>query len=438
MATTLGDLLDVLGDEATLRTDTIDPLDFVDADRALALLGRTLQRLVDDGLTTGGGTDRERWVGEAARASAGGAAAIAARPGRLAQLAGAADDVVALMRESLGCAQRWAIATAVVDVVGRLTALAERGDITDGRRRTLIVADASAIVVQRSAALDPPSALDSIPLDCAVPRPSPHSTAQLAVVVTEVVAGLEHATRPVGEPIPIADYLAVCTALEALSRSADHSWLGGEPPLKQAARHAGQGWAAARAVLNPFDDGSRRPHLVAPLAVGHALQLHTALGCAAASFALNAISVEAAGSLTTAVCEALQRVPIISDHLEGALTGWAATRSALAYARDLEPRDTRVTEYLAGFHRSGLVRPDPVDLAPARSALNRARLLSVELATRAAPPTWSRSNVARLAAANRSERIAVTDEHVHSAALEARRALLAYAGPPRGGRGPSR
>ena len=201
MATTLGDLLDVLGDEATLRTDTIDPLDFVDADRALALLGRTLQRLVDDGLTTGGGTDRERWVGEAARASAGGAAAIAARPGRLAQLAGAADDVVALMRESLGCAQRWAIATAVVDAVGRLTALAERGDITDGRRRTLIVADASAIVVQRSAALDPPSALDSIPLDWAVPRPSPHSTAQLAVVVTEVVAGLEHATRPVGEPM---------------------------------------------------------------------------------------------------------------------------------------------------------------------------------------------------------------------------------------------
>jgi len=98
MATTLADLLDALSDEATLRTDTVDPLDFVDADRALALLGRTLQRLVDDGLTTWGGTDRERWVGEAARASAGGAAAVTARPGRLAQLAGAADDVVALMR----------------------------------------------------------------------------------------------------------------------------------------------------------------------------------------------------------------------------------------------------------------------------------------------------------------------------------------------------
>src|SRR5664279_4193852 len=90
MATTLADLLDALGDEATLRTDTIDPLDFVDADRALALLGRTLQRLVDDGLTTWGGTDRGRWVGEAARASAGGAAAVTARPWRLAQLAGAA------------------------------------------------------------------------------------------------------------------------------------------------------------------------------------------------------------------------------------------------------------------------------------------------------------------------------------------------------------
>jgi len=236
--------------------------------------------------------------------------------------------------------------------------------------------------------------------------------------------------------MPIADYLAVCTALETLARSAAASWPGGDPRLADAARDAGRGWAAARAVLNPFDDGSRRPHLVAPLAVRHALQLHTALRRLAASSGLNPPSAEAATSLTAAVCEGLQRVPIISDHLGAALTGWAAAGSSLAYARDLAPRDTRVTEYLSGFQRSGIVRPDAADLAPARSALSDARLLTIELATQTALPT--RSTVARLAVANLHERDSLTDQRVHSAALEARRALHTYAGPPRGGRGPRR
>ncbi len=436
MATTGASLLAALNDTARQGTD---PKEAVDADRALACLGDVLQRLAADGLTAHGATERERWVSETGRACVTAAAEPpSADPGRRAQLAAAAADSVSILREALGCENRWAFATAVVGVVGPLIELAEQGDPPIARQQALIVADAAATIVARSAALDPPSAAASVPLDWAVPSPVAHPSGPVADMITNAIGGLEYSTRSLGEAaaaLSVADYLAVCTALETLSRSARDVSGVDSITLRDAAQRSGQGWAAARAVLHPFDDGSRRPQAAAPPPVRYALALHDAMRTLTHPPGTNPPKQAVTTTASAAVHDALQRVPAIADHLLAAMTEWAETGRLLAYARDFGPRETRIPEYLAGFQTTGLITADATDLATARNGLAGARLLSVELAARAGESRSAASSVPRLDTTNRHLLGQVTEERLYSATLDARRALAAYTGPPRGGRG---
>ena len=438
MATSIADLLDALSSQADHSADRVDS---TDADHALALLGRVLQRTVDDGLTPLDRTDteREHWVGEAARACAQSAAdAETAAPGQLSHVAGAVADVATMQREDLGCQNRWAIAIAVTDVVSRLTALIDPADVPIERRRALIVADASATVIQRSAALDPPSARHAAALDRAVPQPFPDGIDSPGTAIREAAAGLERATRPGPSPMMIAEYLSVAIAVERLFRSVPAVMDSRDPGIPTAAQRASDGWAAARAVLKPFDDGSRRPHDVAPPAVSFALALHDGLRRAQAQRAERRGFHPVADPIDGAVRDALQRVPTIADNLNTALTVWGDTGRVVAFARDLQFHDWRLDAYLAEYTPAGLVAGDVTDLTPARNALAGARLLSVDLAARAAAPDHPGLTTAHLAAANQHDRAHVDGDRLHAATMEARRALQVYAGPPRAARGPRR
>lgn len=427
MSTTLADILDALERELTPSSGRADP---ADADRAVAVLGRSMQRLADDGLATTLGTDRERWVREAARSSLDSVDPNASTTiGRLSRLATAADETIAVMRGDLGSQQRWAIATAVGDALGPLAAIAAHGDITDDRRRALVGADASAMVVQRFAALDPPPSTDCAPLDWAVPNPSAVPRATSAATITEAAAGLEHSTRSLAGAVSLADYLSVGIAIEELSRAAG-SLPGAGRGIGNAAVAAGQGWAASRAVLNLFDDGSRRPHSDAPPVVSHALDLHHALKTA--SRQLDGSSQERTPALVAdSINEALQRVPAIAQHMQATLKDWGAEGTLLAFARDLTLREDRIAEHLRGYNPHGLVRADTADLAPARTALLTAKILSVELAARTAAASSGGPAVPNLAAANLSTRAQLTADQIHWAATHAQTTLRDHAGPPR-------
>ena len=425
MSTTLADLLDAIDHRLSTRDGAADT---ADADRAVAVLGRALQRLADDGLARSLGTDRERWMREAARASLQSAGPATARDiGWLSMVAAAAVDTITLMRADLGNQQRWAIATAVTDTLGPLTVVALHGNITADRRRALVGADAAAMVVQRLAALDPPLAVDCAALDWAVPNPAPVPRAAAATVITEATAGLEYSTRSQPGTLSLADYLAVGISVEALSRAA-----GSLPDANRAtinaAATASRGWAAARAVLNPFDDGSRRPHTDAPPVVGHALVLYDAL-----STALRQLSQPGHPSapVRAAVTAALQRVPVIADHLQLTLTQWAHSGALLGFARDLTLREDHVSAHLHGYDSRGLVRADIPDLAPARTTLLTAKILSIELAAHTAPADPTGSGVPNLAAANLSARAQLTADHIGWAATHTQTTLRDHAGPPR-------
>jgi hypothetical protein len=433
MSTSIADLLDALSAQAS---NPIVHADSSDADRALALLGRVLQRTVDDGLTQLGASDRERWVGEAAWACAESAVEVrTATPGRLSQLAGAAWDVVSVQRADLGCENRWAIAIAVVDVVSRLTTLVDQANVPVSRRRALIVADACASIVQRSAAIEPPSPQAAAALDRAVPRPIPDRRDSPATAIREAAAGLEHATRPGAIAMTIADYVSVAIALKALCRSVPALITTQDAPVLAAALATGQGWAAARAVLKPFDDGSRRPHAVAPPAVAFALAMRDGLRRAQADLS---VSQEVPAPVQTAICDALQRVPTIAANLTAAVTYWADTGCVVGYSRDLGYRESRVSEYLAGFRITGLVIADVTDLRPTADALDGAKMLSVDLAGRVADRGQRGLITSRFAAANQYARTEISSDRLHAASMDARRALQAHAGPPRAARGPHR
>ncbi len=440
MATTAASILDALGEAARQSSD--HSADSVDAECALARLGEVLKRLAADGLTADGAPERERWVSETGRACVTAAAVTAIRDtGRLAQLSAAAADTVSILREGLGCENRWAFATAIVDVVGPLIEVVERGEPPIDRQRALIVADAAATIVARSAALDPPSAAACVPLEWAVPSPVPNPSGPAADVIANAIGGVEYSTRPLGETavsLSVADYLAVCTAVETLSRSTADVTPFDDAELRDASLRCGQGWAAARAALNPFDDGSRRPQIAVPPPVRYALTLHDAVRSVTHASSTNLRRQADTIICSAAVRDAVQRVPAIAEHLQAALTEWAETGRLLAYARDFAPRDTRVPEYLVGFRGAGLITADATDLTSARDALAGARLLSVELAARAAERRSTASTVPRLSAANRNLLSQVTNDRLRSATRDAQRALATNTGPPRGGRGPHR
>lgn len=377
MNTSLGRLLDTLAE--TVRTTDESPVARADAATALGHLGRALAGLRIDGVSSDPGDRREQQVAALATACTELGARAPSTEARLAELAAAAADTVAVLRGQATVGSRWAAATAMAETITPVTDLLSSGLHAGAAAQWLAEVRRQAALVQQTAALHPASHGDATLLDHPLPARTLIETADLATVVRDATAVLVHLTVATTEVPTIAEMLAYTAAAESLS-GATEALTRITPTDAGDQVTAADAWRSIRAALQPFDDGSRRPHGYAPPAVLAAGRLHAALHGDAAD------PTSWSGPLRGAAVAAAQHLPTLARHLDGVVRSWGRTGALLAYAVDLPPREDRVTEHLRGHRPDGLVRADVFDLRPVTNAVRNARLLSIAVAAQAADP----------------------------------------------------
>ncbi|HEY3717780.1 MAG TPA: hypothetical protein VGL39_24915 [Jatrophihabitantaceae bacterium] len=410
MTTTLGELLDTLTDAAhdATRSATDAPVR-ADAGCALGHLGRALTQLHRDGVSPLHRGQREQRVTALAAACTELAARAPATEARLTRLAASAADTLAVLHEHTTLAERWASAVAVADTVTALSAVLTQGTGAVPAADWLSDVQRQAVLVQLSAATQPPTRTAATILDrpVAATLTSRHSDADLVRTATAVLVA---ATSKPSQRRSLAEVLAYTLAAETLASAAEalrHAGTEATPAQATAA----DGWRAVRAALRPFNDGSRHRHDVAPPAVDAARRLQAALRHAGSRPSTWSTP------LRVAVAAASQHLPTLATQLHRTACSWADTGALFAYARDLPFRPQRVAEHLAGYRPGGLIRADTADLRPALNALGHVHLLSVALASAAVEtsPHPGRAFPRRTWAANR----ALVDRPESAAALAA-------------------
>jgi hypothetical protein len=250
------------------------------------------------------------------------------------------------------------------------------------------------VFVERTGAIEPPTARQAWLLDRPLPSPVAAQEATPDTVGDAMVA-LAHHTRP-GTNLSVAEVLAVCIAAETTCQHTPVSEESG-PALAEAA----DAWRQVRAALRPINDGSRQRHDTRPMVVAAAIRLHdsvmTGLPDASSSDDLRPLP-----GLHTAI----QLLPAIAEQLRQQVQQWPATGQLCAYAADLPSREDRVAQQLAGHRSEGLIHVDTDDLIPALHALHTAESATAALSI-AAPPTGSDASATatgplpRLTTANR-------------------------------------
>ncbi|WP_138757684.1 hypothetical protein [Modestobacter altitudinis] len=375
MATSLGQLLDTLAD--TARTTDSSPGSRADAGTAIGQLGRALAQLRRDGVSPAAGDRREQQVAALAAACTQLAVRAPATESTLTRLAAAAADTLAVLHDETTVATRWAAATVVAETITPLAEVIAPGLPAGPAAQWLAEIERQSVLVQQTAALQPPSRAHVAILDRPIPGPSVPASADPARVVPDAVAVLLHATARTTEPPSVAEVLAYTLGAQTLSDAAQRLGPITESPARQAT--AAEAWRAVRAALRPYDDGSRHQHQHVPPAVNAAIRVHASLSRPGLESALRAEPLRAV------VAAAAQHLPTLATQLlYRSVRSWADTGALVAYARDLPPRDERVAAYLRGYRPGGLVRADAVDLQPVAGALHNARLLSLAVATQAA------------------------------------------------------
>ncbi|GAB4079063.1 hypothetical protein GCU67_13480 [Modestobacter muralis] len=374
MATSLGQLLDALAETAQSTERTAGAR--ADAGTALGQLGRALTQLRRDGVSPAPGDHREQQVAALAVACSELAARAPATESTLAQLAAAAADSLAVLHGHTTVATRWAAATAVAETVTPLAEMMAGALPAGPAGQWLTEVERQAVLVQQTAALQPPSRADAAILDRPLSGPPVLTSSGPEVLVPDAVAVLLRVTGNGAEPPSVAEVLAYTLAAETLSDAAQRL----HPQTEAVAGPpAARAWRAVRTALRPYDDGSRRPHPGAPPAVAAALRVHAALNRTGSE------SSSRSDPLRAVVAAAAQHLPTLATQLMyRTVRSWADTGALVAYARDVPPREERVAAYLRGYRPGGLVRVDAVDLQPVAGALHGARLLSLAVATRAA------------------------------------------------------
>ncbi|MHA3700732.1 hypothetical protein ACXR2U_00990 [Jatrophihabitans sp. YIM 134969] len=336
---------------------------------ALGRLGSAVTRLAVDGIDTVDVPDPERawWVNALANAcSIAGQPPIApsnVAPGRLAELADAAGMTATLYRDELTSGERWASVVALTDTVLALTRLAEGPHPTAGAARAIAMVDAAGAVVSRFAALDPPNAEHAAVLDRPVPDPFPNVGSHSARI-DEAVAGLVHSTRPGTGPHSVAAILAVTIAAETLCRATARPGDGDAADVQKAA----VAWSNVRSAFAPFNDGSREPQTVRPVAASYALSVNRVLHHARVQEQVDGVG---SGILVVAP-EVARRLPVIARHLGAAVVEATNGGRLLAHACDLPLRESRVEQFLAGRRPRGLVVADLNDVRAVTDALDAA------------------------------------------------------------------
>ena len=361
MPTSLHDLLDALN--AHLSVTGPSPERRADAAQALGPLGRTLHRLVDDGVSDEVGGYRERFVRELAAACPAHTTRINLADQRLSMLSGAIADTVQILRPELRMASRWATALELAATARRLADTAADGADADPLAPYAQLRRAC-VLVERTGAIEPPTAEDARLLDRAIPPPLSQPPGTPAERITEAIAGLIHHTRP-GTNLSIAEVLAVSIAAETLCATAatlHHDELKSES-LKSAAR----AWRQVGSDLRPFNDGSRRRHEDRPTVVTWAIRLHDTLRRTTPTLVATAPKdrvTRDARDVCDAVSACVPQLSTLGQHLCKVIQQWPARGQILTHVQQLPYREDRLDQRLAGHRAAGLVRADATDLAP--------------------------------------------------------------------------
>lgn len=377
MATSLGQLLDTLADTARATDDSAAAR--ADAGTALGHLGRALAHLRRDGVSPLDGDRRGQQVAALAAACTELGVRAPATESALTRLAAAAADALAVLYDHTTVTSRWAAATAVAETVTPLAEVIAHRLPVGPATQWLAEVERQAVLVQQTAALQPPTRADAAILDRPVPGPAVESSGDPARVVADAIGVLLQATARASDPPSVAEVLAYTIAAQTLSSAGERLGSADAPPAGQTT--AADAWRAVRAALRPYDDGSRRPHDHAPSGVTAAGRLHAVLSAAGSDPATWTASLRAS------VTSAAQHLPTLATQLlYRTVRSWADTGALIAYARDVPPREERVAAYLRGYQPGGLVRADAADLRPVAGALHNARLLSLAVADQAADP----------------------------------------------------
>jgi hypothetical protein len=392
VATSIHDLLDTANLHATKTDPTAAGL--ADAATSIGHLGRALRLLVSDGLSQDVGGYRERFVSELANACAA-VAGDSVSSSRLSLLCGAAADLVGILRPEWNHAGRWAAALAVTETTRHVAAVLSAGEQpTSGPQ--LAYLRRTTVLVERTGAIEPPTARQAWLLDRPLPSPAAaHDPAR--DTVGDSMLALAHHTRP-GTNLSIAEVLAVCIAAETVCRHTPVSE-DSDPTLADAAADA---WRQVRAALRPINDGSRQRHDTPPAVVAAAIRLHDSV----VTGRPDASSSDDPGPLP-GLHTAIQLLPAIAEQLRPQVQQWPATGQLHAYAADLPFREDRVAQQLAGHRPAGLIHVDTSDLTPVLHALHTAESTTAALSIGAPPPADSDASaiatgpLQRLTAANR-------------------------------------
>jgi hypothetical protein len=398
MPTSLADLLDALDHAATRLPD--HPVSRADAGAALGHLGRALTHLKIDGISATVGDERERRVATIGVLCTGLAARAPISEGRVAALAAAAADTIAVLRDETTVPARWAITVEIIDAVATVADVIERGSGPTPAAEWTQEIQTQALWIHREAARHPPCQRDGIVLDRALPEPGGLQRLDAGTAIAAATAALVHATRTTAPPLPIAAVLAVATACETVSTAAQRLQLSDTDPVAPELYASGRGsaasgevagaaqaWQSIRASLQPFHDTSTRTLRAATRldmgtaptpAVGSVI---TVARCLHEQLMHLANYPKAPNPATVdAIASAAQHLPVIARAIEQNVTSWYDNATVMSFACDLPLRETRFAQRFAGYRFDGMVHADRFDLVPVLAAARNADLLGSVLA----------------------------------------------------------
>src|SRR3954452_2359763 len=192
MAVSLGRLLDDIAETARRAQSTAAGR--ADAGTAIGQLGRALAELRRDGVSSVAGDRREQQVASLSDSCTQLAARAPATESTLASLSAATADTVAVLAGNTTVGGRWAAAVAVAETVTPLTEVIEPGLPEGPAAQWLKSIQRHAVLVQQTAALQPPTAADAVLLAHPAPAVALSTSSDPALVVPDAVAVLLHST----------------------------------------------------------------------------------------------------------------------------------------------------------------------------------------------------------------------------------------------------
>jgi hypothetical protein len=378
MAVTIAELLEAVRDHLDQRRAAgMDADAAADAAAGLAPVGRALDLLYN--FRPYAYLGDETRPDEAAALSSACVDAARGWPGqgaRVADLLGAAADVIGTHARTFSGEQRWALTEALavnarrcVDAARQFTPYEQIPQL--GAVRT------AAVACERRSTVLPASAADRSALDCLVP--GRHLTNSANERIVDAAAALHHAITGRGyyPQLCMAELLITVNAAHLATSHAAH-----EVPVTVAGAAAPVAWRAARVECSGFDDGTKlRPpesSAVAAAAARLGRNLLDQSGPAAYQPEAPASSgrcLDADGVATLQTV--IQLLPDISAHLDHATWAWSTERTLWAPERQLLSFENRNDVATPG---DGIGRADREDLDRLRHTLTLSRSLTTALA----------------------------------------------------------